>query len=318
MGIHLLRTTDTEIDGGSYFGSALNKKNDLGGLVIDNSFHTKVTNFHCMFAHQNCVHIANGSQYTFLGNVETLDNGDSTTAGDFRYGILTDAGTLYTTWGSGTMVVEDRLSTPYSLGSKSRGAGDLLLGYQSNVAGNPTPDDMGGVSGLIEEQDVGHGHNPYIPFGDHLDIGGLLNGAAYAQRFQFNSTGLAFYSPSGIASSVTVSAPTTAFTPYQVTWPTTPGTSGQCLTSSGSAAPMTWTACSSVSLSSPPPIGNTTPNTVNATTLTFQSIPGVEFLVSRYATIQAAINAAYNSGAVLGAVIDDRTSPYTGPRLHPV
>ena len=47
--------------------------------------------------------------------------------------------------------------------------------------------------------------------------------------------------------------------------------------------------------------------------LAFQNIPGVEFLVSKYASIQAAINAAYNNGAVLGTVIDDRTSPYSGP-----
>jgi hypothetical protein len=49
-----------------------------------------------------------------------------------------------------------------------------------------------------------------------------------------------------------------------------------------------------------------------ASALSFQSIPGVEFLVSKYASIQAAINAAYNNGAVLGTVIDDRTSPYSG------
>jgi hypothetical protein len=37
------------------------------------------------------------------------------------------------------------------------------------------------------------------------------------------------------------------------------------------------------------------------------------FLVSKYASIQAAIDAAYNNGSVQGQVIDDRTSPYTGP-----
>ncbi len=47
--------------------------------------------------------------------------------------------------------------------------------------------------------------------------------------------------------------------------------------------------------------------------LTFQSVPGVAFLVSKYASMQAAINAAYNNGAVLGTVVDDRTSPYSGP-----
>ncbi len=57
--------------------------------------------------------------------------------------------------------------------------------------------------------------------------------------------------------------------------------------------------------------GNAKVTVANA--LTFQSIPGVEFLVSKYASIQAAINAAYNNGAVLGTVVDDRTAPYSGP-----
>ncbi len=44
-----------------------------------------------------------------------------------------------------------------------------------------------------------------------------------------------------------------------------------------------------------------------------RDIPGVEYHVSKYASIQAAINAAYNNGSVLGTVVDDRTAPYTGP-----
>src|SRR5664280_658461 len=47
--------------------------------------------------------------------------------------------------------------------------------------------------------------------------------------------------------------------------------------------------------------------------LTARDIPGHEYFVSKYVSLQAAINAVYNNGAVLGAVIDDRTSPYTGP-----
>ena len=312
MGIHLLRATATDVSGGSYYGSALNKKNDLGGLVVDDSFHTKITNFQCQFAHQNCVHVTNGSGYTFLGNVEAYDNGDSTTTGDGRYGILSDSGTLYTVEGAGTMVVEDR-SPAYSLGAKDYSSGAFPFGYQSNVSGNATPDNFGLAGGFVYEQDTGHGHNPYVPFQHHMDLGGSVNGTAYAPLFQFNNTGLTFYSASGIASGVTLSASSAAFTSYQITWPTTPGTSGQCLASvGGGATPMTWGPCST-NLSSPPPIGNGTPNSINATALTFQNIPGVEFLVSRYASIQAAINAAYNSGAVSGTVVDDRTSPYTGP-----
>ncbi|MGC2110998.1 MAG: hypothetical protein WA655_15870, partial [Candidatus Korobacteraceae bacterium] len=58
------------------------------------------------------------------------------------------------------------------------------------------------------------------------------------------------------------------------------------------------------------------PQTGNASfagSLSYQSIPGEEYHVSKYSSIQAAINAAYNNGNVLGAVVDDRTSPYTGP-----
>ncbi len=47
--------------------------------------------------------------------------------------------------------------------------------------------------------------------------------------------------------------------------------------------------------------------------LTLRDIPGAQYMVSKYGSLQAAINAAYNNGAVLGMVIDDRTAPYAGP-----
>jgi hypothetical protein len=60
-------------------------------------------------------------------------------------------------------------------------------------------------------------------------------------------------------------------------------------------------------------IGGFNSSGMSTTALTYQNIPGVSFLVSHYNGIQDAINAAYNNGSVLGAVIDDRTAPYTGP-----
>lgn len=69
-------------------------------------------------------------------------------------------------------------------------------------------------------------------------------------------------------------------------------------------------------LVSPPPIGNTTPNSGTFTALTYQSVTGKEYLVSKYASIQDAINAAYGTGTVQGEVIDDRTSNYTGPGFY--
>jgi hypothetical protein len=78
------------------------------------------------------------------------------------------------------------------------------------------------------------------------------------------------------------------------------------------AANKSYVDASSANLSSPNPIGNVTPNTVAATALTYQTVTGVQYLVSKYASIQAAINAAEGSGQVTGVVVDDRTSNYTG------
>lgn len=57
----------------------------------------------------------------------------------------------------------------------------------------------------------------------------------------------------------------------------------------------------------------TTGNASFAGDLSARDIPGHEYFVSKYGgNIQSAINAADNNGGVLGTVIDDRTSPYTG------
>jgi hypothetical protein len=56
----------------------------------------------------------------------------------------------------------------------------------------------------------------------------------------------------------------------------------------------------------------TTGNASFAGDLSARDIPGHEYFVSKYGSIQAAINAANNNGSVLGTVIDDRTAPYTG------
>ena len=61
-------------------------------------------------------------------------------------------------------------------------------------------------------------------------------------------------------------------------------------------------------------------NAVSAVTitgdLTARDIPGHEYFVSQYGSIQATINAAYGSGTVSGAVIDDRTAAYSGPGFY--
>jgi hypothetical protein len=62
------------------------------------------------------------------------------------------------------------------------------------------------------------------------------------------------------------------------------------------------------------------PLTANAVSvagdLTARDIPGHAYFASKYPSIQAAINAAYGSGTVSGAVIDDRTAAYSGPGFY--
>ncbi len=50
--------------------------------------------------------------------------------------------------------------------------------------------------------------------------------------------------------------------------------------------------------------------------LTMRDIPGHEYFVSKYGSIQNAINAAYGTGTVSGKVIDDRISAYSGPGFY--
>ena len=58
-------------------------------------------------------------------------------------------------------------------------------------------------------------------------------------------------------------------------------------------------------------------STVNVSgDLTAKDIPGHAYFVSKYPSVQAAINAAYGTGTVTGAVIDDRTSAYSGPGFY--
>jgi len=317
MGIHLLYATQTVLNGGLYYGSALNQKNDAGGYVIDaTSSLTTLVNCISYLSHNSAVQVVGGSSYTTISNAEIYDNADAATAGNNVYGIFVAPGTLYTSFANVT--VADARSTPYSLGLYDYGSGDDQSGgYRSNISGNPTPDNFAATAGVIVDQDTGHGHNLHLNSPDHITFGTAWTNPATVNYNGFLAPSFAAYSTANPASTVTLSAPASAFSSYSLTYPLTPGAAGQCLTSSGGGGtPMTWNTCSNLSLSSPPPIGNVTPNTVSATALTYQNIPGVNFLVSHYSSIQAAINAAYNNGSVLGAVLDDRTAPYTGPGFN--
>ena len=306
-GIHLKFASitslkDTQWEGGAYTSGP---QIELGGVELEDSWFTEIGFLDCLRSYGNCL-TSVASADTTIDKLVAQDggvSGDPTT-----FAVSLDNNTGYTI--INTLLVDDDRNPPYQSGISNAAAPANLvvrnrkyLGLASSDTGNIYVDEaLGAIGTIFYDVPTGAGYEWSV---NQIGVAG------------FNQYGLQLFSSSGGSSGITVEAPSAAFTTYAMTLPSTPGTAGQCLTSSGGgSAPMTWNTCSNVSLSSPPPIGNVTPNTVSASALTYQNIPGVDFLVSHYSTIQAAINAAYNNGSVLGALIDDRTAPYTGPGFN--
>ncbi len=299
-GVHLKYASDVSIKSMQWEGGAQNAQTDLGGLMLDNADEVQVDDLYCWLSYGPCLSLVNSVQIT-VSKLFSFDGGSA--ASPAPYVAQIDA--------TSNMVLLDSVE-----------AYDNRTPFYQRGINNSSP------SVVVKNERYGSmvAADTGVPNYETIDTASdsLFYGAPGFQWaigatpvMALNSAGVEWFSSSGTSSNVLLSAPATAFTSYQLTWPNGPGTAGQCLTSSGGgSAAMTWNTCSNLALGSPPPIGNVTPNTVNATTLTYQDIPGLNFLVSHYSSIQAAINAAYNNGSVLGAVIDDRTSPYTGPGFN--
>ena len=184
--------------------------------------------------------------------------------------------------------------------------------------GNATPDVFAATAGVIVDQDTGHGHNLHLNSHDHITFGTAWTNPATVNYNGFTCPAFTAYSTADPANTVTLSAPASAFSSYSLTYPLTPGAAGQCLTSSGGGStPMTWNTCSNriPQLASPHRQRHAQHRQRHRAHLSEHSRRRI-FLVSHYSSIQAAINAAYNNGSVLGAVLDDRTAPYTGPGFN--
>ena len=295
-GVHLKYASEVTIKSMQWEGQAQNAQPDLGGLMLDNTDQVEVDDLNCLLSYGPCLSIVNSGEVV-VSKLVSLTGGNAGSSPSYVAQI--DSGSHIVLLDG--VEADDTRNPPYQYGISNSGSHVVVKNerYGNIVAGD---------SGVSTYEAIGTNDSMFY---------GVPTGSEYrwaigaAPVLDLSSNGLEWYSVSG--STLFISAPTTSFYTYQLTWPTGPGSAGQCLTSSGGGtSPMVWGTCSNVALSSPPPIGDVTPNTVNATALTYQNIPGVEFLVSRYASLQAAINAAYNNGSVLGTVIDDRTSPYTG------
>ncbi len=306
-GLHLKYVADSSVKDLQWFGGAWNPpvpvQPDLGGVEVENSNLVELDFLNCYQSYGPCLSLV-GSSNVIAGKVVS-DNGGA--AGSPAPNIVQIDGSSQVVLLDGVEASDSR-TPPYQQGIASQGSHVVVKNERyKNIAGS-------GDSGVQVSEALSLNDTVFygVPSGSGFEwmAGGTAVGG-------FNGLGLMWFSPANAASTIAVSAPATTFAPYQMTWPSTPGAAGQCLTSSGGGAgPMQWSTCGNANLGSPPPIGNVAPNTVNATALSFQNIPGVEFLVSRYAGIQAAITAAYNSGNVLGSVIDDRTAPYIGPGFN--
>ena len=302
-GVHFKYARNSSIRDTQWWGGAYNApfdpQPDLGGVELESSSLIEVDFLNCTQPYNPCLIVNNSSQ--ILVNKLMSFNGGLADSPAPYVAQIDSASSMISI--DGVEAIDTR-GTPYQKGIVSSGSHVTVKNerYQNLAAGDS------GVSHsetFISSDTVAY--NVPASAGYQWSVGGTPMGG-------LNNLGFQWFSGTNPANKVSVAAPGTAFSPYQMTWPTTPGSPGQCLTSSGGgSAPMTWGACSGFAPGSPPPLGNVSPNSMNATTLTYQTIPGVSFLVSHYASIQDAINAAYNNGNVLGSVIDDRTSPYTGP-----
>ncbi len=302
-GVHFKYVRNSSIRDTQWWGGAYNApfdpQPDLGGVELESSSLIEVDYLNCTQPYNPCL-IVTGSSQVLVDKLMSFDGGVASSPAPYLAQIDSASSMISIDGVDAT----DLRGTPYQKGIFSQGSHVAVKNerYQ-NLAGGDS-----GVTNsetFINSDTVAY--NAPSSAGYQWNVGGAAIGG-------LNGLGFEWFSPSNSANTVSVAAPNNAFSAYQMTWPASAGSAGQCLTSSGGGAtPMTWGACSGFTPGSPPPLGNIAPNTVNATTLTYQTIPGVSFLVSHYAGIQDAVNAAYNNGNVLGMVIDDRTSPYTGP-----
>lgn len=302
-GVHFKYARNSSIRDTQWWGGAYTDpyptRPDLGGLELESSSVIEVDDLSCNQPYNPCL-VVTGSSQIIVNKLVSFDGGTpSSPAANIAQ--IDSASSMVLIDGVEAL---DLRGTPYQRGIANSGAHVVVKNerYQNVAAG-----DSGVGSSEVFSNSDSVVYNLPSAAAYQWSIGGTAVGG-------LNGLGFQWLSPANSSNAVTVSAPGTSFSPYQMTWPTAPGSTGQCLTSSGGGTtPMTWGSCADFAPDSPPPLGNVTPNTMNATALTYQSIPGVSLLVSHFTSIQAAINAAYNNGSVLGMVVDDRSAPYTGP-----
>ncbi len=301
-GVHFKYARNSSIRDTQWWGGAWSPpatpQPDLGGVDVESSTVVEIDDLNCNQSFGPCLLIT-GSSQIMTNKLAAFNGGSASSPAPYLAQIDSASARLLL---DGVEALDYRVP-PYQKGINSAG---LHVTVNNERYENVAAGDAGVTSSeTFSDSDIVV-YNAPSAGGYQWSVG---NGAVGG----VSALGVQWFSSANPADTVTVSAPATAFSPYQMTWPATAGSSGQCLTSSGGGtAPMTWASCSGFAPASPPPLGNVAPNAMYATALTYQNVPGVSFLVSHYANIQAAINAAYNNGSVQGTVIDDRTSPYTG------
>lgn len=279
-GVHVKFASITSLKDTEWMGGAwtTTPQVDLGGVVIENSWFTEVGFLDCLRSYGYCLSLV-GAQDTTIDKLEAQDggvSGDPTTAA-----LALDSNTGFTVINQ--FLVNDDRNPPYQSGIANAATPANLVVKERKYSGLSSSDS----GNLYVDEALGASGTPFYDVPAGAGYQWAINEVPVASMNQY---GIAWFSSATSNSSVMLSAPASSFPSYQMTWPATPGSAGQCLTSSGGGATaMTWNSCGAAAF---------------------------EFLVSQYASIQAAINAAYNNGAVLGTVIDGRTSPYTGPGFN--
>ncbi len=283
LGVHVLYSANVSLSGITWFGSGVNQQNDNGGILIDNSALVNVTNYASHVSHKQALKVI-GSNYIVVDSMLADTTADSTTDPTDSYAVIVDSGSSNVKLAN--IHVVDVRSQQYSKGINNLGSYTQLSGYQSNIA-TPSSDNLASAAGYSSD----NVHGDLTLFSPNFI---KFTGANWTNTYTVDNNG--FHGPGFYVAASFEGIADDGSNKLAIV----DGSSG--LRFMNSAKSTTWGT-----------VDDTSGTFQWSGPLSYQNIPGVQYLVSHYASIQAAINAAYNNGSVIGEVIDDRTSPYTGP-----
>ncbi|MGA9565997.1 MAG: hypothetical protein WBS19_10785, partial [Candidatus Korobacteraceae bacterium] len=301
-GVSLVQTWLTTIGDLTCYGSAWSggPNNDSGCLVINGGLNTTVDSINSYNTHKSAVQV-NGT-YTSIGKLLIQNNADGQTTGTDRYAVTIATGSSYTTIGQAQIFDRWRDSGgPYSAGIYNWGAYTKIANLEEGtlISGANLPNDW------------------ELAMADWVDVANAQ--ATWNFRTQTNYVwdgGTGWGNNRSAIDQGGVHAPAFCTLAGSLT------DTSECIGDDGNGNMRISSGASGITFANN--AHSTVFGSVNNASglftwggdLSVRDIPGHAYFVSKYASIQAAINAAYGTGAVAGKVIDDRTAAYSGAGFY--